>query len=269
MTSIGKKLRLGRIFQRDGRTLIVAMDHARFTGPIPGLEDPKKTIKSVIEGGADAIMTNFGVIKQFHDLVVGQLATILRIDSGATIYSPEDFVRSTKCGLIYNVEEAVKLGVDGVIVYALLGASYEFEIIKNLGKVVEKCEKWGMPLLVEALPVYGEKIDDPYNASYVSTAARIAQEYGADFIKTNYTGSSESFKEVTETCPVPVLIAGGEEMENPKDVLETVKGAINAGGKGVCFGRNIWMYEDPATMTRAISKVIHEGASVEEALEEL
>lgn len=269
MTDIGKNFRLGRILQRDERTLIVAMDHASISGPMPGLEKPGETIKKVIEGGADAIMTNFGVIRQFYALMNGQVATILRIDGGPSIYGLEEFAKITEWNMLYNVEEAVKMGVDGVVAMAFLGVPCESATLKNLGKVAEECQAWGMPLLAETLPMPGEKIKDPYDAEHVSVAARIGHEYGADFIKTYYTGSPESFKKVTETCPIPVLIAGGPIMDTAQNVLEVVKGAIDAGGKGVCFGRNIWQHENPTAMTRAIAKIIHEEATVEEAMKEL
>jgi len=269
MTDIGKKLRLGRIFRRDGRTLIVAMDHAHIAGPMPGLEKPGETIEKVIEGGADAIMTNFGVIRQFYDLMHGRVATMLRIDGGTSIYGLEEFAKMTEWNMLYSVEEAVKMGVDGVVAMAFLGAPCESATLNILGNLAEKCEEWGMPLLAETLPMPGEKIKNPYDVEHVSVAARIGQEYGADFIKTYYTGSQDSFKKVTETCPIPVLIAGGPIMDTAKDVLEVVKGAMDAGGRGVCFGRNIWQYEDPTAMTRAIAKIIHEEATIEEAMKEL
>ena len=110
------------------------------------------------------------------------------------------------------MEEAVKMGVDGVVAMAFLGApwAYESATLKILGNVAEECQDWGMPLLAETLPMPGEKIKDPYDVEHVSVAARIGQEYGADFIKTYYTGGPGSFKKVTETCPIPVLIAGGQ-----------------------------------------------------------
>ncbi|MFB0562731.1 MAG: class I fructose-bisphosphate aldolase [Candidatus Lokiarchaeia archaeon] len=269
MAHIGKKLRLGRIFQRDGRSLVVAMDHAFTFGPMQGLENPGEAIEKVIEGGADAIMTSFGILKQFYDLMHGRVGTLLRIDSGGSIYCLLDFANVTDWKLMYSVEEALTMGVDAVIVMGFFGAPCEAATLEILGNVAEECEMWGMPLLAETLPMPGEIVKDSYDVGHVSFAARIGAEYGADFIKTNYTGSPESFKRVTETCPIPVLIAGGPKMDTAKDVLEVVKGAIDAGGKGVVFGRNIWQYKDPTAMTRAIAKIIHENASVEEAMKEL
>jgi DhnA family fructose-bisphosphate aldolase class Ia len=269
MSDIGKKARLSRVFSQDGHSLIVAMDHAATFGPMAGLEKPGELIEKVIEGGADAIMTTFGVVKQFYHLLQGRVGVILRVDGGPTSYGLDAFLTKGEWNLLYSVEEAVKLGADGVIAMAFLGVPGEGAILKGLASVAERCQEWGMPLLVETLPILSEKINNPYDAEHVSVAARIAQEYGADFIKTNYTGNSESFSRVTGVCAVPVLIAGGPKMDSPREVLEVVKGSVDAGGKGVVFGRNIWQYKDPAAMTRAIANIVHEGATVMKALKEL
>ena len=266
MVNVGKILRLKRIFRDDGKALIVAMDHAYIYGPIQGLENPATIIEKVIEGGADAIMTNYGVIKEFHDLIRGRVGVILRLDGGSSKYLLKDWGKVSEWNLLYTVEDAVKLGVDGVINMVLMGAPCEPIALKITARIAAECEKWGMPFACEIIPVGELQAHDP---EVIATAARIAAEYGADMIKTNYTGSKETFEKVVKSCPVPVLIAGGPKMETSRRVLETVKGMIDAGGAGVFFGRNIWQYEDPIAMTRALRRIIHENASVDEAIKEL
>jgi fructose-bisphosphate aldolase/2-amino-3,7-dideoxy-D-threo-hept-6-ulosonate synthase len=103
----------------------------------------------------------------------------------------------------------------------------------------------------------------------VKLAARAGAELGADIIKTNYTGDPDSFREVTKGCPVPVVIAGGPKMSTTRDVLQMVRDAIDAGGAGTSIGRNVFQASNPTKMVRAFSKIVHEGASVEEAMKEL
>ena len=69
-----------RLFREDERTLIVAMDHGIFI-PVPGLEDPRDTIAQVVRGGADAILTTFG-IAQMAARDIGRAGLILRLDGG-------------------------------------------------------------------------------------------------------------------------------------------------------------------------------------------
>jgi DhnA family fructose-bisphosphate aldolase class Ia len=123
--------------------------------------------------------------------------------------------------------------------------------------------EWGMPLLA-MMYTRGPKVKSEYDVKMVKHAGRLGAELGADMIKVPYTGSPESFHEVVEGCSVPVVIAGGEKIETDKDILEMVKGAIVAGGAGVSIGRNVFQHKDPSAMAKAISSIIHKGATIEE-----
>jgi class I fructose-bisphosphate aldolase len=123
-----------------------------------------------------------------------------------------------------------------------------------------------MPLLAMIYP-RGEKIKDEYHKDVIKHAARVGDEMGADIVKVSYTGSPESFREVVDGCSIPVVIAGGEKMDSDRDILEMVKGAIEAGGAGVSIGRNVFQHANPGKMVLAISAIVHEGKSVSEALE--
>ena len=60
-----KTRRMNHIFKEDGKALIVAMDHGTFNGAAPGLEHPGETLQQIAEGGADAVLCNFGVARKF------------------------------------------------------------------------------------------------------------------------------------------------------------------------------------------------------------
>ena len=257
--NLGKRYRLGKIFREDGKTLIVAMDHG-LGGPVPGLEQPKIIIKKILAGNPDAILTNLGIIQRYADDLSRLPGVIL------TIPSDERALRF--------IPLAVKLGVDAVKV-SVFGLVSGHERVRILEKfrifwdIAVECEEYGMPLLAEPALIKedGSLIAD---VNLVKIIARSVAEMGADFLKITYTGSASSFREVIETCAdCPVIIMGGPKMKTEKDVLETVKGSIDAGGKGVAIGRNIWQFKDPTAMIRAMRKIIHEKASVEEALGEL
>ena len=262
------KERLGKIFRDDGRALIVPIDHTISGGIMPGWENPANTLAQVIEGGADGIMTTYGILKQFRGLMAGKVAMLLRLDGGMTFFR-EQWNAYTQWRLLYRVEDALCVGADGVIVMGFFGAECELDTIEVIARAAVECEKWSVPLAVEALPCPGSWGEDVYSPGAVAAAARLGAEFGADFIKTYYTGSIESFRQVTACCPVPVLIAGGPKMSMDRDVLETAYGMLEGGGAGLFFGRNVWQHENPAAMTRALSKILHEGASVDDALEEL
>jgi class I fructose-bisphosphate aldolase len=181
--------------------------------------------------------------------------------SGSTALSPFPNAKTLVC----TVEEAIKLGADAISVHINIGNGSEREMLSDLGQVSRTAKEWGMPLLAMMYP-RGEKIQDEYDVKVIKHVARLGAELGADIIKCSYTGSVESFREVVLGCPVPVVIAGGPKMSSDREILEMVKGAVEAGGAGVSMGRNIFQHREPGRMVGAISLIVHENASVEEAL---
>ena len=261
MTIIGKKIRIERIINRNtGKTVIVPMDHGISVGPIDGLIDMKQAIGNVAEGGANAIVAHKGVVGEGHRGAGQDIGLIIHL-SASTSLSPYPHAKTLVC----TVEEALKLGADAVSIHINLGNGQEREMLHDFGKVSEESRKWGLPLLAMIYP-RGEKIKDEYDAEVIKHAARVGNEMGADIVKVSYSGSVESFRRVTEGCAVPVVIAGGPKMDSDKDILEMVKGSIDAGGSGVSIGRNVFQHKNPKAMVRAISGIVHDGCTVEDAL---
>lgn len=240
----GKEIRWKHIFRDDGKAVIVAMDHS-MRGVTPGLEDYVGTVKKVAEGGADAILIGYGNLIAHAKDLPKNLGWIVSIP-----YPPRaEFVK-----------EAAKAGADA-LKYTHFGGLRDPNL-QMLQPIAAACEEHGIVFMPEVVPQ-----DEKRNTLYdqVGDAARLGQEAGGDFIKTAYTGSVESFKKVVETCPIPIVILGGAKMASDRDVLEVVKGAIDAGGSGTCMGRNVFQHKDPKAITAAMVKIVHEGASVDEA----
>jgi DhnA family fructose-bisphosphate aldolase class Ia len=166
---------------------------------------------------------------------------------------------------VATVEEALKMGADGVSIHVNVGAEDESHMLYTLGEVSRHCQEWGMPLLAMMYP-RGKKIKDEYSEEYIAHAARVGAELGADIVKTNYTGDPDSFSRVVEGCPVPVVIAGGPKVESELDLLRMVEGAISSGARGVAIGRNVFQHDSPALITRRICGVVHKKLEAEEAL---
>jgi class I fructose-bisphosphate aldolase len=257
-----------KIFQQDGKSLIVAMDHARDWGGLPGLEQPGETIAKVLAGGADGIMTTYGVAKQFNHLTAGKATMIVRLDGWASCYC-ESWLQYSGWQQLYTVQDALRVGADAVIVNYFMGGPAEHDSLRVLANAAAEADHLGVPLVAECLPCPGPEIPDPNNEEFIAVAARIANEHGADVIKCYYSGSAEGFRRVTSTNPAPVMIAGGPIADSARDLLAMVHGAMEAGARGVFFGKNIWQSANPAATTRAIRRVIHEHASPDEAVKEL
>jgi predicted phospho-2-dehydro-3-deoxyheptonate aldolase len=254
----GKQRRLTRIFRTDGRSVIVPMDHGVTVGPIKGIEKMHETTSSLLKGNADAILVHKGIAKRIN---IGSAGLIVML-SGASNLSTNQNNKVQVC----SVQEAVRLGADGVSVHINVGAQDEDKMLMTLGKVADECDVFGMPLLAMMYP-RGPKITDEHAPEVVAHAARLGAELGADIIKTNYTGDIETFRAVVESCPAPVVIAGGPKAKTVKDILVMTEEAMKAGSAGLSIGRNIFQYEKPTLIVEALSAIVHDNSSVEAALQ--
>jgi fructose-bisphosphate aldolase, class I len=253
-------------FDVSRKQLVVAMDHGRALGAVEGLENPGQVIDTVVAAGADTIMTSYGVVKRYRDRLIGQIPTILRLDGGPSQYR-EDWLKYTDWRLLHSVDDARDLGVDGVCTMVFVGAAVELDTLEITAQVAGECLRDGLPLMVEALPCPAERISDLTDPTAMASACRLGFEHGADVLKTYATGSAASFARVTASCPAPVLIAGGPRMDSARAVLQVVRDTLDAGGRGVVFGRNIWQSPDPGRMIKALRHLIHQDGTVEDAAE--
>lgn len=259
---IGKEIRLERIMNRNtGRTVIIPMDHGFTLGQIEGLGDMPKIISDVSDGGANAIVLHKGMVKAGHRKHGRDIGLIVHLSASTSLNpDPNDKV------MVCTVEEAISIGADAVSIHINLGAPHESKMIEEAGKVSRECTRWGIPLLVMIYP-RGEGVD-PVSLQSVGHCVRVAEELGADLIKTNYTGDPETFRKITSSCSVPVLVAGGEKAGD-LETLRTVRESVLAGGAGVCLGRNSFQRENPAEFINALCKVVHDEEMPEEAVKNL
>jgi len=256
----GKNIRMERIInRRTGNAVIVPMDHGISVGPIDGIVNMKEAVNAVSGGGATAVLMQKGLIPYGHRTEGHDLGLILHLSASTNIGSTSD----SKV-LVATVEEAIKLGADAVSIHVNLGAESEPQMLSDLGKVSRDCSEWGMPLFVMSY-ARGPSVKDPFDAATVAHCARVATELGADLIKVSYTGDIDTFRDVVKGALAPVLIAGGPKMDSDMDILNMVHDSMEAGGKGVSVGRNIFQHKCPKSMTEAISGIVLGGLSVKEA----
>jgi class I fructose-bisphosphate aldolase len=261
MFTSGKAVRMERIVDRKtGKAVIVPMDHGVTVGPIKGLVDMSKAVDQVAEGGANSVIGHLGLPKHGHRSYGRDIGLILHL-SAASMLSP----KPNKKVLVNTVENALRVGADGVSIHINVGDEHEAEMLTDFGKVVVDCNYWGMPLIAMMYP-RGPLIKDEKDLEAVKLAARMGAELGADYVKTVYTGDPESFREVVEGCPAPILIAGGSKLSDA-EMFKSIEGAMQAGAKGVSIGRNAFQHKDPVSFVKAACAIVHENKSAEEAME--
>lgn len=271
MTSIGKHIRLSRIFgTRNRRAVIIPMDDGLIDGAENGLRNPIKKVEEIVKGKPNALLGFKGLFKQVYT-VIDNMPLIMNITASSNLCS------HTKKNLVSSVEEGLIFGVSGIAAHINVSSRHEPEMLKMVGKISRQCDKLGMPLMILAYPrSEDEKGDNNYlelkqndidkYAQLVRHASRIGVELGADIIKTQYTGSIESFATVVEACgSVPVLIAGGPQIE-VKQILKSAYESVAAGCAGVCYGRNAFNNSNTTQFIRMLNEIVHNGLTVEEVL---
>ena len=258
----GVRARLDRI-STEGRYLVVPMDHGITLGAVEGLADIESTIDAVTRGGADAVLTQKGIAPRAHSSK-NDAGYIVHLNGSTTLGPDENDKRLTG-----TVEEAVRLGADAVSFHINVGSQYEPEQITDLAEVASEASRYGMPVLAMSYargPDVRDQDDPEGYAEDLAHAVRLAEELGADVVKTSYSGSPETFERVVDSTRLPVVIAGGSRGTD-REALEMVAGAMEAGAAGVSMGRSIFQHEDPRAITAGVSAVVHEDSDPDDAAE--
>ncbi len=249
--SWGLENRLSRIFQPStGRTLMLAVDHGYFQGPTSGLEVPRKAIAPLLPY-ADTLMVTRGVLRRCVD-PGSSIPIVLRVSGGTSILK-----ELSNEGLTTSIEDAIRLNVSGVAISIFVGSEYERQTLLNLSKLVDLCERYGIPVL--AVTAVGRDMNR--DARYLSLCCRIATEIGAHIVKTYYC---ENFDKIVDSSPVPIVIAGGKKIPE-KEALDLAYNALRDGALGVDMGRNIFQSKYPVAMIRSVRAIVHENATSAEA----
>jgi fructose-bisphosphate aldolase / 2-amino-3,7-dideoxy-D-threo-hept-6-ulosonate synthase len=267
--NVGKRMRLKRVIDRPGVSVICALDHGMtsptFLEPLASIEE--RTAEAVA-GGANVIMMSRGMIRRAEPAFGPETSLALLLSASANAGEERPSVIR-----IAPVEEALRLGADAVVLFVALGGDAEPDMIRTLAEVGEACDRLGMPFIAEAeFPTTYARVEDladAYGFEYLQRNVRLCAELGADMVKTNWPGDGESFGRLVQaTSGVPVVLAGGSRVSD-RELLDRMEAAMAAGGIGCSVGRNIFMHEDPEALTRALSRVIRERWPAEKAFDAL
>ncbi|MCL4377089.1 MAG: hypothetical protein M1409_01715 [Actinobacteria bacterium] len=261
----GIDLRIKKLFKDKKNLVISAIDHVLEYGDQPGIEDSRAAIEKCMD--TDALLLSRFSLKRNWDLFAARRAPIpiVRINWSSAFYYPLEY-RKGFTEIATVVEEAVESGAEIVICSLFLeNGDEEMETI-NVGifsEVVRQKEKLGIPLIGECYVIEHKEITHDKLHLKVKRISRIMAELGADLIKAFFT---YNFAEVVNNTPVPVFSIGAEKLKRDIDVLKKAYETVNCGAKGIIFGRNIFMAEEPSKIVVALNDVMNNGMKPEEAV---
>jgi len=249
----GMKNRLSKIINpKDGHTVMLAVDHGYFMGPTTGLENIKTMTDPLLQY-ADTLMLTRGGLRNYIDPNT-KIPIVLRVSGGTSILNKDNLLHE---GISVDIEDAIRLNVSGVAFSILVGQPFERDTILGMAEYIDECQRYGIPVL--AVTAVGKGLGK--DARYLSLASRMAAELGAHIVKTYYC---KDFEKIVDTCPVPIVIAGGKKQPE-QDALKMAYDAIQAGAVGVDMGRNVFQSTDPVGMIKAVNAIVHKKYTPKEA----
>lgn len=252
----GLKTRYDRIVNPEsGKTVLLAFDHGLPFGPLPGITDPRQTVRWAVAGGAAGIIFNQGLAAVLFPEYNNKIATIQMLTNSCTV---------EHAALFGSVVRAIKWAADAVALEILVGAETERQMIEQAAPVLDACEEWHMPALLMMYPSE-QFVDQVGKVEAIRRAARAGAELGATVVKTAWPGSRADLAKVVECCPAPLVVAGGSQ-KTMEATFQMTRDIMAAGAIGVAMGRNLWGAENPVKMIRAVSAIVHQDASVADAV---
>ncbi|MBN2011306.1 4Fe-4S dicluster domain-containing protein [candidate division KSB1 bacterium] len=272
--SAGKSVRLNRLFNpKDGKAVCVAADHGWMSDPTANVMELESILHKVVQGGADGILISFGTALRLGHIIQGKNspAMLIRADwmnlprlGGANVSNILPVVNFKKMATSF-AKDALLVGASAITIYYFIGYNDEFETIniEQSAMFARECRKIGLPLIIEPMAI-GGMVSGVNIAEILIASARIAVEIGADALKIPYTGDVKTFKLLVDQSRVPVLVLGGAKSDVPRDALELVDEALQAGASGTVFGRNVTKATDPQKMVADLCALVHENKSLDE-----
>ncbi len=264
--STGKRARLHRLMYEhgpaNGTLMMLPIDQGLEHGPIDFFDNPDSIdtdwiYRLAVAGNFSGIALHVGLAEKYQKRYAGRVPLVLKINGKTNLPNDDDAFSP----LTSSVEDAVRLGADGVGYTLYVGSPAQDVDIAQCNEVRRECERFGMPLIVWGYPRGAAVkakggIDSLYAVDY---AARVACEIGADIVKLNepkWDAASaaklpkpydtlefddlEGLRKVVKSAGrTLVLVSGGSKMGDD-DTVHKARVAMEAGCVGLIFGRNMW-----------------------------
>lgn len=242
----------------DGRTAIIAIDHALYSWPCRGLEDRGAILDACVAAGVDGVIASYGTIRDFRGRF-GAVRPILKLD--LTTVTLGSHYPLTEYALAWTLDDAIRLGVRSVLNFIQLGAPFELETLRRSAALAAQCDSRGLGYLCEIMPVESPMFPDPEAGEAIVAACRTGHEIGAHAIKTTIPVPVAAVAEAVAACGIPVILAGGAPAGDAAAYRATIATALRLGAAGIAIGRNAWGAADPAAAIRGFAALVHGGAA--------
>ncbi|MCX6856988.1 MAG: aldolase [Verrucomicrobia bacterium] len=271
-----KQFRLNRLFNaKSNRCFDVAVDHGFFNQPgfLTGIEDMRSVVKTLVDAAPDAIQLTLGMARHLQELP-GRFkpSLVLRTDV-ANIYGKELPTSRFSLMIEETMLQAVRYDAACVCVnlFQIPGAPEVHEqCVENILRLKPQADHYGVPMMIEPLVFQPNEKAGGYMVNGDETAitylVRQAVELGADIVKADPTDDVSIYhKVIAAASGIPVLVRGGGRVSD-KEILERTQGLLAQGAAGIVYGRNVIQHPNPKGITRALMAMVHEGVSVDAAL---
>ena len=261
---LGKQIRLKRLFGHpSGRLCSIAVDHfVGYQEGLPeGLRDLPRTIQQIVAARPDAVTMQIGTATGCWPKHAGLVPLIIQSIMGR----PDD----TCDQFLATPDDALRLGADAFATCAFVRGNTEGDHVRRVADFIRQARSWDMPVILHIYPRRFHKdgrIEIVYEPDEIAWAVRCGIEVGADVIKVPYCGDVDSYRQIIQACPVPVVAAGGPKASTLKDALAMAHAVVQSGASGMTIGRNVWGVPQITAAVVAFKAVVHDGASPDQAL---
>lgn len=254
-STLGKALRIEALSRpRDGRYVLVPLDHSVADGPVADWPAFVRIVRSVSRAGADGIVVHKGRARLLSTDDLAGTSLVVHL-SASTAHGPDPDAKV----LVGDLEDVLRLGASAVSLHINMGSQTESRQLRDLGTVAGWCERYGVPLLAMIYP-RGRTILNPHAAESLAHAANLAADLGADIVKIPQAESAADMRDVVRSSPIPVVVAGGAPSGDDDALRASVRMLIEAGCSGLAVGRRVFTAPDPGHVAGLLADAVHGAA---------
>lgn len=250
---------------RDGKSLIIAMDHGLERGPtafkdVPERADPANVFEIATHDAVTGLAVQKGVAETYYPSFEDSVNLVAKLNGKTLLGEGDRYAPPT-----WDVEGAADLGADAIGYTIYSGSRKEAQMFKEFSDVQAAARDAGLPIVLWSYP-RGQGVNDHDGPDTVAYAARIGLELGADMAKIKFPGRQEDVEWAAHVAgEMPILMSGGNTT-SVEAFLQDVQAFMDGGGRGLTVGRNIWQRDDPIAVLDKLERIVYEDATVKDVL---